>query len=50
MPARTELVDLEREVELGMQIKVAGQWWRVERVSPPGLGDRHRGHVHATPA
>jgi len=50
MPPRTELVDLERAIEIGMQIKVAEQWWFVERVSPPGQGDRHQGHVEASPA
>ena len=50
MSPRTELVDLERPVEVGMQIKIAEQWWRVDRLSAPGTGDRHRGQVHATPA
>ena len=50
MPPRTELIDLERPVEMGMQIKVAGQWWRVDRVLPPRTGERHRGHVAASPA
>lgn len=50
MPPRTELVDLGRAVELGSQIKVAEQWWFVERVSPPALGDHHEGHVEASPA
>ena len=50
MPPRTELVDLERPVEIGMQIKVADQWWIVERVTPPRAGDIHRGHVAASPA
>jgi hypothetical protein len=49
MPPRTELVDLGRPVEVGMQIKVAEQWWFVEHVSPPRLGDRHEGHVDASP-
>jgi hypothetical protein len=30
-----------------MQIKVAEQWWFVERVSPPRPGE---GHVDASPA
>jgi hypothetical protein len=50
MPPRTELVDLERPVEIGMQIKVAEQWWFVERISPPRLGERHEGHIEASPA
>jgi hypothetical protein len=50
MPPSTELLDVERPVEPGMQIKVAEQWWRLDRIRPPGLGDRHRGHVEASPA
>ena len=47
MPSRTELVDLGRPVELGMQIKIGEEWWRVDRVRRPRLGDEDRGHVEA---
>jgi hypothetical protein len=50
MPSRTELVDLRRPVELGMQIKIGEEWWRVDRARRPGLGDKHRGYVEASPA
>jgi hypothetical protein len=50
MPPRTELVDLGRPVEIGSQVKVADQWWFVDRVSPSGVGERHEGHVEASPA
>ena len=50
MPPRTELVDLARPVEIGSQIKIAEQWWFVERISPPDVGERHEGHVEASPA
>ena len=38
MPPRTELIDLAGPVELGMQIKIAEEWWRVDRGRRPGLG------------
>ena len=48
IPTQTKLVDLGREVSVGMQIMVDGLWWVVERVSPPVLGVGHRGRVTAT--
>ena len=35
MPTQTKLVDLGREVRVGMNVKVDSSWWRVERVAHP---------------
>jgi hypothetical protein len=40
MPTQTKLVDLGREVTVGSQIKVDGNWWVVERVGPAVGGHR----------
>ena len=46
---RSELVDFERAVELGDQIRIAGDWWKVDRVFRPQIGDYHRGEIEASP-
>lgn len=48
LPPRTELVTLPRALELGAHVKIAEQWWRVERIAP-AVGDDHLGVAHATP-
>ena len=50
MPTTTKLVDLQREVAVGTQILVDGQWWRVTELVEPGRGASHLGHVTALPA
>jgi hypothetical protein len=46
---RSELVDFERPVALGDQIRIAGAWWKVDRVSRPQTGNYHRGEIEASP-
>jgi hypothetical protein len=50
LPTTTKIVDLQREVTVGMQIQVDGQWWRVTRLEHPARGASHLGHVTALPA
>jgi hypothetical protein len=50
LPTTTKIVDLQREVRVGMQIVVDGQWWRVTRLEQPGPGASHLGHVTALPS
>jgi len=50
IPTSTKIVDLRREVQVGTQIRVDRQWWRVRELVPPGLGASHLGHITALPA
>ncbi len=50
LPATTKIVDLQREVKVGTQIRVDRQWWRVTGLVPPGLGASHLGRITALPA
>lgn len=50
LPTTTRIVDLQREVAVGTQIRVDRVWWRVTELLPPSLGASHLGHITALPA